>query len=149
MNQFVTDKHDTRGPVLSLRPTMVGQERLKKLRWKDTFTDNKAALTETASWFNDKMFLVGAGSRSLKKSLEDRLEVWEREPHRQELKSSKPIVSILKGTNKKIQARQPKMPSVKGDKIVNIGNFFDSLAGKSSNRVRRIKEGFLPISKGA
>jgi hypothetical protein len=40
------------------------------------------------------------------------------------------------------------LPSVKGEKICNIGKFFECQAEKST-RVRKIKEGFLRLSKGA
>lgn len=123
-----------------------GKARLKEVRWIDTFTDNKISLTETASWFNEKLFLIVAGSY---KPIEDRLKEWEKEPHRQELKAWKPLISILKGTRKIIQARKPAMPSVKGETICNIAKFFEFQAEKSTRVHRKIKEGFLPLSKGA
>lgn len=72
--------------------------------------------------------------------------MWEKEPHRINLKATKPIISILKGSKKPIQSRKPSMPKVMPDEISDIAQLFRSEKHIKNKCGRKIKKGFLPVS---
>lgn len=63
------------------------------------------------------------------------------------MRALRPVYSILKGTKNKIQVIRAELPSVKDEDICNIGSFFESATAATSNKIRRVREGFLPVSK--
>ena len=55
----MTDRHSYGGSTLAdALECLSASQSTRRLKWKDTFTDGRASLTQEASWFGDQIFVI-------------------------------------------------------------------------------------------